>query len=139
MKAVQLFLLFVISALNIQAQTKADAIVGEWLTQSKDGKILIYKQGTKYFGKIIGGNSEGRKDTNNPDEALRNQPLIGKVILNNFVFDGKSKWEDGTIYDPNNGKTYSCVIKLKSNNQLEVRGYVGISLFGRTDVWTRIK
>jgi uncharacterized protein (DUF2147 family) len=139
MKAVQLFLLFVISALNIQAQTNTDAIVGEWLTQSKDGKILIYKQGTQYFGKIIGGNSEGRKDTNNPDETLRNQPLIGKVILNNFVFDGKSKWEDGTIYDPNNGKTYSCVIKLKSNNQLEVRGYVGISLFGRTDVWTRIK
>lgn len=139
MKAVQLFLLFVISGLNIQAQTNTDAIIGEWLTQSKDGKILIYKQDTKYFGKIIGGNSEGRKDTNNPDEKLRNQPLIGKVILNNFVFDGKSKWEDGTIYDPNNGKTYSCVIKLKSNNEMEVRGYVGISLFGRTDMWTRIK
>lgn len=139
MKAVQLFLLFVISGLNIQAQTNTDAIIGEWLTQSKDGKILIYKQGTKYFGKIIGGNSEGRKDTNNPDEKLRNQPLIGKVILNNFVFDGKSKWEDGTIYDPNNGKTYSCVIKLKNNNEMEVRGYVGISLFGRTDMWTRIK
>lgn len=139
MKAVQLFLLFVISGLNIQAQTNTDAIIGEWLTQSKDGKILIYKQGTKYFGKIIGGNSEGRKDTNNPDEKLRNQPLIGKVILNNFVFDGKSKWEEGTIYDPNNGKTYSCVIKLKSNNEMEVRGYVGISLFGRTDMWTRIK
>ena len=139
MKAVQLFLLFVISGLNIQAQTNTDAILGEWLTQSKDGKILIYKQGTKYFGKIIGGNSEGRKDTNNPDEKLRNQPLIGKVILNNFVFDGKSKWEDGTIYDPNNGKTYSCVIKLKNNNEMEVRGYVGISLFGRTDMWTRIK
>jgi len=130
MKAVQLFLLFVISGLNIQAQTNTDAIIGEWLTQSKDGKILIYKQGTKYFGKIIGGNSEGRKDTNNPDEKLRNQPLIGKVILNNFVFDGKSKWEEGTIYDPNNGKTYSCVIKLKSNNEMEVRGYVGISLLG---------
>ncbi|MDX1937390.1 MAG: DUF2147 domain-containing protein [Flavihumibacter sp.] len=139
MKAAQLFLLFVISGLNIQAQINTDAIIGEWLTQSKDGKILIYKQGTKYFGKIIGGNSEGRKDTNNPDEKLRNQPLIGKVILNNFVFDGKSKWEDGTIYDPNNGKTYSCVIKLKNNNEMEVRGYVGISLFGRTDMWTRIK
>ncbi|TAH01988.1 MAG: DUF2147 domain-containing protein [Sphingobacteriales bacterium] len=139
MKNIKLILLFLLSGWTIQAQTNTDAITGEWLTQSKDGSILIYKQANKYYGKIIGGNSEGRKDDKNPDEKLRSQPLIGKVILSNFVFDGKSKWEDGTIYDPNNGKTYSCVIKLKNNNEMEVRGYVGISLFGRTDVWTRIK
>jgi uncharacterized protein (DUF2147 family) len=139
MKNIKLILLFLLSGWTLQAQTNTDAITGEWLTQSKDGSILIYKQANKYYGKIIGGKNEGRKDDKNPDEKLRSQPLIGKVILSNFVFDGKSKWEDGTIYDPNNGKTYSCVIKLKNNNEMEVRGYVGISLFGRTDVWTRIK
>jgi uncharacterized protein (DUF2147 family) len=139
MKNIKLILLFLLSGWTLQAQTNTDAITGEWLTQSKDGSILIYKQANKYYEKIIGGKNEGRKDDKNPDEKLRSQPLIGKVILSNFVFDGKSKWEDGTIYDPNNGKTYSCVIKLKNNNEMEVRGYVGISLFGRTDVWTRIK
>jgi uncharacterized protein (DUF2147 family) len=63
--------------------------------------------------------------------------LIGLVILKDFAFNGKDKWEDGTIYDPNNGKTYSCVIRLKNESALEVRGYIGISLLGRTEVWTR--
>jgi uncharacterized protein (DUF2147 family) len=58
--------------------------------------------------------------------------------LKGFEFTGKS-WEDGTIYDPNNGKTYSCTIKIKKANELEIRGFIGISLLGRTTVWTRAK
>jgi uncharacterized protein (DUF2147 family) len=63
---------------------------------------------------------------------------LGSVILSNFVHAGGNKWEDGKIYDPNNGKKYSCNMKLKDNNTLEIRGYIGISLFGRTEVWTRL-
>ena len=48
-------------------------------------------------------------------------------------------WEDGTIYDPKNGTTYSCKIEAKGENQIEVRGFVGTEMFGRTDVWTRMK
>jgi uncharacterized protein (DUF2147 family) len=138
-KSILLFIALIAVAINTNAQTSADAILGEWLTKSKDGKILIYKEGNQYFGKITGGNSTNSKDENNPDEKLRGLPLIGKIILTKFVFNGKSKWEDGQIYDPNNGKTYSCIIKLKNANELEVRGYVGISLIGRTEVWCRIK
>jgi uncharacterized protein (DUF2147 family) len=130
-------LLFILFSFGSFAQSKPDAIVGEWLTAAKDGKIQIYKTGNKFFGKISWGNRPNGKDTNNPDPKLRDQNLIGLVILKDFVFDGKAKWEDGTIYDPNNGKTYSCVIKLKDNKTLEVRGYIGISLLGRTEVWTR--
>jgi len=118
-----------------QSLTK-DAVLGDWIPASKDGKISIYKQGEKYFGKISGGKSGDRKDVNNPDEKLRTQPIIGSVILKNFEFTGKS-WENGTIYDPNNGKTYSCNIKMKNPNELEIRGFIGISLLGRTTVWTR--
>lgn len=135
------YLLFVFSVLlfstSTSAQVKAEAIVGEWLTAAKDGKVEIYKTDDKFFGKITWGNKKGSKDTNNPDPKLRDQNLIGMVLLKNFVFNGKEKWEDGTIYDPNNGKTYSCVIRLKDSKTLEVRGYIGISLLGRTEVWTR--
>lgn len=120
-----------------QAPTK-DAVLGEWLAESKDGKVLIYKQGEKYFGKISWGRDGDKKDVNNPDDKLKTQPIIGSVILRGFDFTGKI-WENGTIYDPNNGKTYSCTIKTKKANELEIRGFIGISLLGRTTVWTRAK
>lgn len=115
-----------------------DAVLGEWLAESKDGKVLIYKQGEKYFGKISWGRDGDKKDVNNPDDKLKTQPVIGSVILRGFDFTGKI-WENGTIYDPSNGKTYSCTIKIKKPNELEIRGYVGISLLGRTTTWTRVK
>jgi len=65
--------------------------------------------------------------------------LLGLQILKNFVYDAQDKeWEDGTIYDPKNGKTYSCIMTLSGNN-LNVRGYVGISMLGRTGVWTKVQ
>ncbi len=123
--------------LTTQAQTQSDAIMGVWLTAPKDGKIEIYKESDRFFGKIVWGKEPGRKDEKNPDASLRSHELMGTVILKNFKFNGKDKWEGGTIYDPNNGKTYSCNMKLKDKNTLEVRGYIGFSLLGRTEVWTR--
>jgi len=59
--------------------------------------------------------------------------------LKDFVYNSEEKiWEDGTIYDPKNGTTYNCKIELKEENKIEVRGYVGAAVFGRTDVWTRL-
>jgi uncharacterized protein (DUF2147 family) len=76
-------------------------------------------------------------DKNNPDEAKKKTPLLGLQNLRNFVYDGEKKWIDGQIYDPENGSDYSCKMELIDNNTLEVRGFIGISLFGRTDVWKR--
>ena len=59
-------------------------------------------------------------------------------ILKNFEFTGKA-WEEGSIYDPKNGKSYSCNMKLKKADELEIRGFVGVSLLGRTTVWTKVK
>ena len=131
--------LFLCTALFSKAQTKGDAILGEWLSQEKDGKILVYKQGEKFFGKISWGKSTGRKDDKNPDPALKTRDLIGSVILKDFVFDGENSWKEGTIYDPNSGKTYSCKMKLDRPTALNIRGYIGLSLFGRTSVWTKVK
>src|SRR5215468_1533499 len=124
------------------AQLKADDIVGTWLTNGKDpAKIEIYRSANKYYGKIVWlkyptANGKPKLDKNNPIESKRGQQIIGLLILTGFSFDG-DEWEDGEVYDPESGKKYSCHLSLKDKATLKVRGYVGISLFGRTEVWTR--
>ncbi len=128
---------------NIEAQSKADDIVGIWLTKGNDpAKIQIYKAGDKFYGKIIWlktplDNGKAKVDKNNPDKTKRTNAIIGLGLLSNFTFNNDDAWKDGNIYDPQNGKTYSCNISLKDKSTLKVRGYIGISLFGRTEVWTR--
>lgn len=121
------------------AQYKGDAIIGEWMSSKKDTKFEIFKKDNKYYGKIIWGTGSETKDVKNPDPKLRTREVIGLVMLNDFAFDGNETWLNGTIYDPREGKSYSCKITLKSPNQINVRGYIGISLFGRTETWTKIK
>ena len=116
------------------------------MTGSKKGHVQIYKQGDKYFGKIIWlkepndeATGKPKLDKNNPDAAKKSRPILGMINLNNFAYDGDNVWEGGKIYDPENGKEYSCKMKLVSANQLDVRGFIGVSLIGRTDNWTRVK
>jgi uncharacterized protein (DUF2147 family) len=116
-----------------------DAILGKWTNPDQTTHFQIYKQNNKYYGKVLWGTGRNPKDINNPDPTLRNRELIGLVMLHDFNYKGKSVYSDGTIYDPNDGKTYSCKLSLQSKDQLEVRGYVGIPLFGRSETWTRIK
>lgn len=125
------------------SQNKADDILDVWMTGGKEpAKIQIFKSGEKYYGKIIWlknptENGKQRTDVNNPEQAKRNSPIVGLVILTGFRFDGDDEWKGGDIYDPESGKTYSSYMYLKDNNTLKVRGYVGVSLFGRTETWTR--
>ncbi len=131
-----LFCLFFVQS-NLMANSNADIILGEWISEPKDGKITIFKQGERYYGKITWGKTPGKKDTKNPDARLRNRELIGTVILKDFVFKGGS-WENGSIYDPHSGKTYDCILKVKDNNRkLDIRGFVGMAMFGRTSTWSR--
>jgi len=114
------------------------------MSQEKDGKIEIYKSGNKYFGKLIWGKtmyesdgSTSKKDVKNKDEKLRGRNLKDLLMLKNFIYNDEV-WEGGEIYDPYSGKTYSCTMKI-SDGKLNIRGYIGISLLGRTAIWERIK
>jgi uncharacterized protein (DUF2147 family) len=118
---------------------KSDAIIGVWTNPAKDAKFEIYRNNNLYFGKVIWGTGSEAKDSKNPDPKLRSRELVGLTILNNFEFDEENTWDGGTIYDPKEGKTYACVLTLTAPNALNVRGYVGFSLFGRTETWTRIR
>jgi len=69
---------------------------------------------------------------------MRQVPLKGYRLLKDFTYAGEGEWNDGTIYDPENGNNYSCVIKAKDVNTLDIRGFIGVKTFGRTDVWKRV-
>ena len=136
---VVVFLASVFGTQLVKAQS--DKIEGIWLNEEKDAKIQIYKaRDGKFYGKIIWlkeptKNGKPKTDEKNPKENLKNQPLVDLIILKGFEMDGNT-YEDGTIYDPNNGKTYDCKMTYKGKT-LSIRGYIGISLFGRTTVWER--
>jgi len=99
--------------------------------------LKIYETNGKYVGKLIWTKNSTKLDDQNPDVSKRSQKRMGLVIMNNFKFDGDDEWKGGNIYDPESGKTYSSYIYLKDKSTIKVRGYVGISLFGRTETWTR--
>jgi uncharacterized protein (DUF2147 family) len=145
-----LFLSVLSIILNTSAYAGGDEIIGIWNTQEKDAKIEIIHCGEKYCGKIVWlkepNYSEGSKsgtpgtpllDRYNPDPLLKNKSLMGLQIMYDFVYDGGNTWTAGKVYDPTNGKAYSANMTLVSPNQLNLRGFIGISLLGRTEIWTR--
>ncbi len=135
--------LIVLFLLCFSIVVKAQDIThGTWFNEEKTGKVQFFKQGDKLFGKVVWlkeplDNGKPRLDTQNPDPKLRSRQLVGLVNLKNFVSTGKNIWEEGEIYDPKTGKTYSCKITMVNPTQLNIRGFIGFSLIGRTTVFTK--
>lgn len=133
----------------------ADAVTGVWLTEEGDkggrARVEVKQEGGEYVGRIVwleepkfpSGPHEGEAkiDLENPDEDLRDRPIIGLPILEGMTYEGDGTWSGGTIYDPANGKTYKAKMSLDSadDNTLDVRGFIGFSLFGRTTTWKRVE
>jgi uncharacterized protein (DUF2147 family) len=125
---------------------EGDRLIGIWQPSNGRAKVKIEKIGTKYYGKLVWlkepndpTTQKPKVDKNNPDESMRNVPLKGYRMLKDFVYAGKDQWNEGTIYDPENGSTYSCEINMKDKNTIEIRGYIGVKALGRTDVWKRLE
>ncbi|MBA4239642.1 MAG: DUF2147 domain-containing protein [Sphingobacteriaceae bacterium] len=116
-----------------------DLLIGTYMTDKNEGMVEITKRDNKYFGKLIWTKTPGKLDSNNPDDKQKTEKLAGKEILKDFAFDGKDLWHNGTIYDPKNGKTYSCKITRDEKGNLNVRGYIGVSMLGRTTFWVKVK
>ncbi len=134
------------SVMAEDSSSMADAVLGEWTTENEESIFYFYREGDRYFGRVEwqrepcypADDPEAgvpRRDRKNPDKSKRDVSLQGYVILKNFRFD-KDKWTGGTIYDPQEGNTYKCTMRLKEG-KLNVRGYIGVSLLGRTVTWER--
>jgi uncharacterized protein (DUF2147 family) len=113
-------------------------IKGFWRIGDGRSVIEITDCNTGICGRVVAMPPDANAtDLNNPDESKHSRALCKLVILYGFTQTSGTEWEDGTIYDPKGGKTYDANMKLSGPDTLDLRGYVGITLFGRTDTWTR--
>jgi uncharacterized protein (DUF2147 family) len=126
-----------------QMATAQNQVLGKWSTEDNKAVVQIYTLGGKYYGKILSLKTpldkygKAKVDSENPDKTKRNNPRIGLIFLTNFVWDASdNEWDDGSIYDPETGKSYSSKMWLSTNNTLKLRGYWGP--FYKTQVWTRV-
>lgn len=124
----------------------ADDLVGVWEPGHGKARVKIDNIDGKYYGRIVWlkepndpQTGKPKTDANNPDASMKNVPLRGYRILKDFEYKGKGEWADGTIYDPETGNTYNSVITWKDENTLDIRGFVGVRTFGRSDTWRRLK
>lgn len=144
-----------------RAASDEDAMNGEWYTEENKSKVEVFSYTdkrsnvTKYYGKLIWFKDPVYRkddpeagvtlhDRENPDPARKADPLLGLLILKDFTYNTAEKmWENGTIYDPERGKTYTCQIKflvepgVKKGSTLDVRGYIGTPYLGRSSIWMR--
>jgi uncharacterized protein (DUF2147 family) len=136
-------LVIVLSSLGAMAAVTEHSVEGVWLSADRTGWIKIELSDNSPIGSIAGSADESAnrgpsdKDNLNPDPVLRDRLLLGLTIMDGFTYAGGGKWKNGRIYDPNSGKTYKCKLTLVDENTLELRGYIGFSLLGRTETWTR--
>ena len=130
--------LLVIAPLSYAADDPEQAVIGNWLVQSRDGIIGITRadDGT-YQGRIVGGTDNTRLDTRNPDPAKRQNLLLGTVIMTGLRYSGHGEWTGGRVYDPDSGNSYHLHMQLVDDTHLRLRGYILLPLFGRNENWTR--
>ncbi len=143
-KLFSLILLTLTTSVLCFAQSNSDDILGVWISETGKAHVRVDKINGQYFGRIIWLREpiefgKPKLDKNNSDKIKKTAPMMGLRLLNFFKFDGDGVWNEGTIYDPENGKTYSCKITMKEKNKLNIRGYIGISLIGRTSIWKRVQ
>ncbi|CAN1485902.1 Domain of unknown function DUF2147 [Methylophilaceae bacterium] len=144
-----IFALSLTSALSTPAfaGSVADDIHGLWINNKDVEKqkfaVMVEDCGKKLCGRLywlkkpLTASGLPKRDKHNPNEALRDRPLCGLQILTGFQYVGDNTWNTGEIYNPDDGLTFSSSIKLAPEGALKIRGYVGISLFGKTLEWVR--
>ncbi|MBI4548525.1 MAG: DUF2147 domain-containing protein, partial [Ignavibacteriae bacterium] len=121
--------------------------VGNWETIDEAGKVTgvvkIWEERGVLYGKILETTDKPKdgkpKICDKCEGALKNAPILGLRIIWNMRKDG-SEWNGGRILDPDNGKIYrSKMSLLNGGRKLEVRGYIGFSFIGRSQIWQRVE
>jgi uncharacterized protein (DUF2147 family) len=118
-----LIIIIVLFAVGEASGAGPDDVLGKYWTPKKDGQLVVYREGDQYFGRLVAFDVAGQLDEKNPDETLRSRPIVGV-----------------DIYDAKSGKTYKCHLWFEDDNtgELWARGFIGLSLFGRTERFIRV-
>jgi uncharacterized protein (DUF2147 family) len=137
------FLLLILGAAVLSRAADTAPAVGLW--KNEDATFEIFEDQGKLSGRIVAlreprtPEGKDKTDIHNPDASKRERPLIGLVFMSGFTRKSDTRWENGTIYDPKSGATYSCAMEVDGPDKINVRGFMGISLIGRTAVWARVR
>lgn len=122
--------------------------VGVWLHDNERIRVRIAPCGDGSDEPLCGSivwlenpdddEGQARLDTENPDHAQRGQPVVGTTVIEGLVRGGPNLWTDGTIYNPDDGRSYRARVTVVSPDTLHVRAYVLLPVLGETKVWTRV-
>jgi uncharacterized protein (DUF2147 family) len=137
------FLISILATAVMSRAAETVSAVGLW--KNEDATFEIFEDQGKLSGKIVAlreprtPEGKDKTDIHNPDASKRERPIIGLVFMSGFTRKSDTRWENGSIYDPKSGTTYSCFMEVDGPDKMNVRGFVGISLIGRTAVWARVQ
>jgi len=136
------------------ASAQSSGVMGTWLTQKGTAQVKVAPCADPAQGPLCGvvvalinpKNESGQvvapeavTDSHNPDPALRSRKMIGVALFWGFkATSNPNTFEDGKIYNGENGKTYSANVSLQADGKLRLRGFVGSPMFGETQLWTRV-
>jgi uncharacterized protein (DUF2147 family) len=130
-------------ALATAPAAAAEEIAGLWLSDDGEGAVEIAPCGAERCGRIVWLKSpktaEGRPviDANNPDPALRTREVCGLSIVTGLKPQSDGGWDQGRIYDPEEGKSYDLAMRREGSDTLKVTGYLGTKMLSETHVWRR--
>jgi uncharacterized protein (DUF2147 family) len=149
LKYILLFALFVFTALHpARAQNATPPVIplGVWADDTGDSHIELYRCGEELCGRLVwlrqptDANGKPRLDEHHPEASQKSRPLLNLTVLERLTYNASTdRWEDGKIYDPENGRTYSCYVAAAGKDRLEVKGYIGFSMMGKSHYWQRVK
>ena len=140
----KIFTLACVSLIFAGLAAQESQVLDKWFNDDETAHIRIFKATNgKYYGKIEWlKNDPDKLDVNNPDVNKQKEPVLGLMILQGFNYDAeKEQWNGGTIYDPDNGKTYDCFMWFEEDPDiLSIKGYIlGMKFIGRETKWKRVK
>jgi uncharacterized protein (DUF2147 family) len=130
-----------VAAAGAFAQQKIQAPTGYWLTENKRSVVELYQCPGKpeMCGKIHWIIKDGMQfDVKNPDSSLHSRPMCGLTILSGLKMDSSGNWHGGKVYKADEGDTYDAKMTVLSSDKVEMRGFMGISMFGKSQTWTRV-
>lgn len=140
--------LVVVAMLSAASLAAADEIepTGLWWAEGGAAQVHVREENGELRGAVAWLRSPFEpdgcplRDKNHPDEVRRDDPVIGLELLHGFRADPDrtGTWTGGHIYDPGSGYTFKATLTMDDADRMRVRGYVGISLFGRTTTWIRV-
>ena len=134
----------VAAAITAPGPSAATPVEGSWLTQERTSIVEIDGcSGDTLCGRLLwlrirpSDNNPDAVDNRNPQPAQHRRKLCGLVIMSGLRPVGKNEWDGGALYDPQSGNTYSGKMTVRPDGTLSLRGYLGISIIGRSQIWTR--